>query len=56
MNLCKGTTKGEHYAVGKKVTDTMFEILNLDKKEIISIDIISNQDFTEVTEFKILSL
>ncbi|XP_071692097.1 zinc finger CCCH domain-containing protein 19-like [Rutidosis leptorrhynchoides] len=42
-----GTTKGDRYAVGKKMTDTKFEILNLDKKETISIDIISNQDFTE---------
>ncbi|PWA57036.1 zinc finger, PHD-type [Artemisia annua] len=42
-----GTTKGEHYAVGKKMTDTMLEILNLDKTESVSIDIISNHDFTE---------
>ena len=49
MNVYVGTTKGEHYAVGKKMTDTMLEILNLDKTESVSIDIISNHDFTEVT-------
>ncbi|GJZ01460.1 zinc finger CCCH domain-containing protein 19-like protein [Tanacetum coccineum] len=42
-----GTTKGEHYAVGKQMTDTMLEILNLDKTESVSIDSISNHDFTE---------
>ncbi|KAL0334676.1 UNVERIFIED_CONTAM: Zinc finger CCCH domain-containing protein 19 [Sesamum radiatum] len=43
-----GTSKAaEPYKVGKKTTDTMVEILNLDKTEIISIDTISNQEFTE---------
>ncbi|KAG0496734.1 hypothetical protein HPP92_001425 [Vanilla planifolia] len=36
------------YKVGKKTTDIMLEILNLDKKETSSIDSISNQEFTEV--------
>lgn len=30
------------------MTDVTVEILNLDKKESITIDILSNQDFTEV--------
>ncbi|XP_020886241.1 zinc finger CCCH domain-containing protein 19 isoform X2 [Arabidopsis lyrata subsp. lyrata] len=43
-----GTSKApEPYKVGKKTTDYVLEILNLDKTEVISIDIISNQDFTE---------
>ncbi|CAA0827680.1 Zinc finger CCCH domain-containing protein 19 [Striga hermonthica] len=43
-----GTSKAaEPYKIGKKSTDTMVEILNLDKTEIVSIDTISNQDFTE---------
>ncbi|KAK4437715.1 Zinc finger CCCH domain-containing protein 19 [Sesamum alatum] len=43
-----GTSKAaEPYKIGKKTTDTMVEILNLDKTEITSIDTISNQEFTE---------
>ncbi|XP_024995064.1 zinc finger CCCH domain-containing protein 19-like [Cynara cardunculus var. scolymus] len=42
-----GTTKAAQYALGKKMTNTMLEILNLNKTESISIDTISNQDFTE---------
>lgn len=43
-----GTSKApEPYKVGKRTTDVMLEILNLDKTEIISIDTISNQEFTE---------
>lgn len=43
-----GTTKApEPYKVGKKMTDYLLEIYNLNKSEVISIDIISNQDFTE---------
>ncbi|XP_019083929.1 PREDICTED: zinc finger CCCH domain-containing protein 19-like isoform X1 [Camelina sativa] len=43
-----GTSKApEPYKVGKKTTDFVLEILNLDKTEVVSIDIISNQDFTE---------
>ncbi|XP_028553553.1 zinc finger CCCH domain-containing protein 19 isoform X2 [Dendrobium catenatum] len=37
----------EEYRTGKRMTDVMLEIINLDKKEVITIDIISNQDFTE---------
>ncbi|XP_012084452.2 zinc finger CCCH domain-containing protein 19 isoform X1 [Jatropha curcas] len=43
-----GTSKaGEPYRVGKRTTDFLLEILNLNKTEIVSIDIISNQEFTE---------
>ncbi|PIN07649.1 RNA polymerase I transcription factor UAF [Handroanthus impetiginosus] len=43
-----GTSKApEPYKIGKKTTDIMVEILNLDKTEIIPIDTISNQEFTE---------
>ncbi|CAI9781961.1 unnamed protein product [Fraxinus pennsylvanica] len=42
-----GTSKAEPYKIGKRTSDIMLEILNLNKKEIISIDIVSNQEFTE---------
>ncbi|MED6204310.1 hypothetical protein PIB30_008129 [Stylosanthes scabra] len=43
-----GTCKAaEPYKVGKRMTDLLLEILNLNKTEIVSIDIISNQEFTE---------
>ncbi|XP_072147250.1 uncharacterized protein [Setaria viridis] len=43
-----GTHKvAERYSVGKKATDYALEISNLDKKEVITMDTISNQDFTE---------
>ncbi|XP_058009150.1 zinc finger CCCH domain-containing protein 44 isoform X2 [Hevea brasiliensis] len=43
-----GTSKvAESYKVGSRTTDIMLEILNLDKKEVISIDEISNQEFSE---------
>ncbi|XP_019438191.1 PREDICTED: zinc finger CCCH domain-containing protein 19 isoform X2 [Lupinus angustifolius] len=43
-----GTCKAaEPYKVGKRMTDILLEILNLNKTEIVSIDIISNQEFTE---------
>ncbi|CAI9764366.1 unnamed protein product [Fraxinus pennsylvanica] len=46
-----GTSKAvEPYKIGKKNCDTMLEILNLDKAEVISIDTISNQEFTELRE------
>ncbi|URD77446.1 Plus3 [Musa troglodytarum] len=37
----------EKYKVGKKTIDIAVEILNLDKIEILSIDALSNQEFTE---------
>ncbi|XP_031271655.1 zinc finger CCCH domain-containing protein 19-like isoform X1 [Pistacia vera] len=43
-----GTSKvAEPYRVGKKMTDILLEILNLSKTEVVSMDIISNQEFTE---------
>ncbi|OIT27432.1 zinc finger ccch domain-containing protein 19 [Nicotiana attenuata] len=43
-----GTSKAaEPYKLGKRTTDIVLEILNLNKTEILSIDTISNQDFTE---------
>ncbi|KAE8672857.1 Zinc finger CCCH domain-containing protein 19 [Hibiscus syriacus] len=37
----------EPYRAGKRTTDFLLEILNLNKTEAVSIDIISNQEFTE---------
>ncbi|KAG6513342.1 hypothetical protein ZIOFF_023666 [Zingiber officinale] len=46
--FCPGSGKAtEQYKSGKGMTDVTLEILNLNKKEIITIDIISNQEFTE---------
>ncbi|KAJ4831546.1 hypothetical protein Tsubulata_017969 [Turnera subulata] len=43
-----GTSKAaEPYRVGKKMTNFLLEILNLNKTEVVSMDIISNQEFTE---------
>lgn len=43
-----GTKKvGDAYNTGRKITDIILEILNLTKKEDVSIDAVSNQDFTE---------
>ncbi|GKE12852.1 zinc finger CCCH domain-containing protein 19-like protein [Tanacetum coccineum] len=41
------TSEGARYTLSKRTTCTMLEILNLDKTETISIDSISNQEFTE---------
>ncbi|KAL0344307.1 UNVERIFIED_CONTAM: Zinc finger CCCH domain-containing protein 44 [Sesamum angustifolium] len=43
-----GITKvAEPYKIGDRTADFMLEVLNLDKKEVVSIDAISNQEFTE---------
>ncbi|XP_062102520.1 zinc finger CCCH domain-containing protein 44 isoform X2 [Humulus lupulus] len=43
-----GTSKStEPYNIGTKTTDVMLEILNLDKRELVSIDGISNQEFSQ---------
>ncbi|KAJ7953086.1 Zinc finger ccch domain-containing protein 19 [Quillaja saponaria] len=43
-----GTSKvAEPYKIGTRMTNVMLEIINLDKKELISIDGISNQEFSE---------
>lgn len=48
MCLFAGTSKAEPYKIGERTTDITLEILNLDKKEAVSINGISNQEFTEV--------
>ncbi|KAL5821248.1 hypothetical protein ACOSQ3_023130 [Xanthoceras sorbifolium] len=43
-----GTSKAtEPYKIGERTTDIMLEILNLHKKEVVSMDGISNQEFSE---------
>ncbi|KAL0378369.1 UNVERIFIED_CONTAM: Zinc finger CCCH domain-containing protein 44 [Sesamum radiatum] len=37
----------EPYKIGDRTADVMLEVLNLDKKEVVSMDGISNQEFTE---------
>ncbi|KAL2240146.1 UNVERIFIED_CONTAM: Zinc finger CCCH domain-containing protein 44, partial [Sesamum indicum] len=37
----------EPYKIGDRTADVMLEVLNLDKTEVVSIDAISNQEFTE---------
>lgn len=39
------------YKIDSISADVMLEVLNLDKKETISIDTVSDQDFSEVTSF-----
>jgi len=52
--LFPGTGKSaEKYKFGKRTTDITLEILNLDKREAVTIDIISNQEFTEVVFFSV---
>lgn len=44
-----GTTKVDvPYKIGDRSVDVMLEVLNLDKKEMVSIDTISNQELCEV--------
>lgn len=51
-----GTSKVDvPYKIGKRTADVMLEILNLNKKEVISIDSISNQEFSEVRLYAMLS-
>lgn len=43
-----GTSKADApYKIGNKSVDILLEVLNLDKKETVSIDTISNQDLSE---------
>ncbi|XP_047971171.1 zinc finger CCCH domain-containing protein 44-like isoform X1 [Salvia hispanica] len=43
-----GTSKvAEPYKIGNKTADVMLEVLNLDRREVVSIDSISNEEFTE---------
>ncbi|KAL1569544.1 zinc finger CCCH domain-containing protein 44-like [Salvia divinorum] len=41
------STVSEPYRIGNGTADAILEVLNLDKKEVVSIDGISNQEFTE---------
>lgn len=46
--LVTGTRIGEEsYKAGTKTTNIVLEILNLQKKEDVTVDLVSNQDFTE---------
>jgi hypothetical protein len=48
---CAGTSKvAEPYKIGTRTTDIKLEILNLNRKEVIPIDEISNQEFSEVNK------
>jgi hypothetical protein len=46
----------EPYKIGERTTDVMLEILNLDKKDVISIGEISNQEFSEVIKHTALCI
>lgn len=51
-SLCTGTNKvAEGYKIGSRTTDMKLEILNLDKKEVIPVDQISDQEFSQVLNF-----
>lgn len=53
MILCTGTSKvGKPYKIGDRTADVILEIRNLQKKEVVAIDAISNQEFSEV--FKLI--
>jgi hypothetical protein len=46
--LVTGTRQqSEFYRAGKKLTNFVLEILNLQRKEDLTIDLVSNQDFSE---------
>ncbi|KAI7728818.1 hypothetical protein M8C21_022640, partial [Ambrosia artemisiifolia] len=48
LRTCAGTSKVDvPYKVNNKLTNIMLEVSNLDKKETISIDAISDQEFSE---------
>jgi hypothetical protein len=38
----------ESYKAGRKLTNIVLDILNLQRKEELTIDLVSNQDFSEV--------
>lgn len=53
---CAGISKvAEPYKIGTRTTDIKLEILNLNRKEVISIDEISNQEFSEVNRKLLLA-
>ncbi|MCI21508.1 zinc finger CCCH domain-containing protein 44-like, partial [Trifolium medium] len=48
IRISSGTSKvAEPYKIGTRTTDIKLEILNLNRKEVIPIDEISNQEFSE---------
>lgn len=52
VTICAGTSKvAEPYKIGTRTTDIKLEILNLNRKEAISISEISNQEFSEVNRY-----
>lgn len=52
VTICAGTSKvAEPYKIGTRTTDIKLEILNLNRKEIIPIAEISNQEFSEVNRY-----
>jgi hypothetical protein len=49
MSINTGTGfQKESYMAGATMTNVTLSILNLQKKECITIEVVSNQDFTEV--------
>lgn len=53
--MCLGISKiSTPYTVGEKTIDVMLDILNLDKRESVSVQGISNQEFTEVIKLTLL--
>ncbi|KAL3686815.1 hypothetical protein R1sor_013124 [Riccia sorocarpa] len=39
--------QAEHYKAGRKTTDVVLEILNLQKREDVTVDLVSNHEFSE---------
>jgi hypothetical protein len=55
--LVTGTRQqSELYRAGKKLTNFVLEILNLQRKEYLTIDLVSNQDFSEVIYIRCLHI
>lgn len=48
--------QSEPYRAGKKLTNFVLEILNLQRKEDLTIDLVSNQDFSEVIYIRCLHI
>jgi hypothetical protein len=48
--------QSEVYRAGKKLTKFVLEILNLQRKEDLTIDLVSNQDFSEVIYIRCLHI
>jgi hypothetical protein len=48
--------QSDFYRAGKKSTNFVLEILNLQRKEDLTIDLVSNQDFSEVIYIRCLRI